>query len=159
MRALYEWDPLLTFIAFALGTRELFRYDDPLGAVNVAVMRDDDELAWHFDQTDFVVSIALQSSERGGDFECVPMLRAADDERYADVAATLNGSRPELVTTVPMTPGTLMFFAGRYSLHRVTPVEGTTDRLVALLGYDTRPGTCSSELLRLVRYGRAEARR
>ena len=98
-------------------------------------------------------------NERGGDFECVPMLRTADDERYSDVAATLDGTRPERVTTVPMTPGTLMFFAGRHSLHRVTPVEGTTDRLVALLGYDTRPGTCSSELLRLVRYGRAEARR
>ena len=159
LRVLYEWDVLLTFIASALGAGELFRYDDPLGAVNVAVMRDDDELAWHFDQTDFVVSIALQSSQRGGDFECVPMLRTADDERYSDVAATLEAVRPARVTTVPMTPGTLMFFAGRYSLHRVTPVEGTTDRLVALLGYDTRPGTCSSEILRLVRYGRTEARR
>ena len=62
------------------------------------------------------------------------------------------------VTTVPMAPGTLMFFEGRASLHRVTPIEGPTPRYVALLAYDTQPGTCSSELLRLVRYGRAEAR-
>ena len=28
------------------------------------------------------------------------------------------------------------------------------DRLVGLLAYDTKPGTCSTELLRLARYGR-----
>jgi hypothetical protein len=47
--------------------------------------------------------------------------------------------------------------AGLVDLHRVTPVVGSTPRLVALLGYDTKPGTMSSELLRLVRYGRSEA--
>ena len=135
----------------------MYRYDDDLGAVNVAVMNDGDELAWHFDQTDFVVSIALQSSESGGDFECVPMLRTVDDERYVDVAATLAGDGADQTTTVPMTPGTLMFFAGRHSLHRVTPVVGETARYVALLGYDTKPGSCSSDLLRRVRYGRTTA--
>lgn len=159
LRALYESDALLTFIARALGNAELFRYNDPLGALNVASMTDGDELYWHFDQTDFVVSIALQSSDKGGHFECVPEARAENDERYADVAAVLAGERRERVTTVPMAPGTLMFFEGRASLHRVTPIEGPTARYVALLGYDTRRGTCSSEILRLVRYGRGEARR
>ncbi len=158
LRTLYEWDALLHFIARALGTGSLFRYHDPLGAVNVAVMEAGDELAWHFDQTDFVVSIALQPSTGGGDFECVPMLRTETDERYDDVAAALTGNRADRTTTVPMMPGTLMFFAGRHSLHRVTRVEGTAARLVALLGYDTKPGTCSSEILRLVRYGRSAAR-
>jgi hypothetical protein len=54
-----------------------------------------------------------------------------------------------------MTPGMLLLFEGRYSLHRVTPIEAGQPRLVALLAYDTKPGTTSSELLRLVRYGRA----
>ena len=55
-----------------------------------------------------------------------------------------------------MTPGTLMLFEGRYSLHRVTPiVRADAARYVALFGYDTKPGTMSSELLKLVRYGRA----
>lgn len=157
LRALYEWDALMHFIALALGKDQLFRYDDDLGALNVASMADGDELFWHFDQTDFVVSIALQSSEAGGDFECVSMLREPDDEHYDDVAAVLAGSGEIAVTTVPMTPGTLMFFAGRQSLHQVTPIRGSVPRYVALLAYDTKPGTCSSEILRLVRYGRAEA--
>ena len=49
---------------------------------------------------------------------------------------------------------TLLVFAGRYSLHRVSPIAGSTARLVALLGYDTKPGTMSSDLLKEVRYGR-----
>jgi hypothetical protein len=36
----------------------------------------------------------------------------------------------------------------------VSPVVGATPRLVALLGYDTKPGTMSSDLLKEVRYGR-----
>lgn len=153
IRQLYESDAFMAFLAAALGRPHLHRYDDPLGALNLAVMTDGDQLWWHFDQTDFVVSIALQSSQRGGDFECVPMLRNADDERYDDVARVLTGSE-EAAVKVPMEPGTLMLFQGRHSLHRVTPIEGDVPRLVALLAYDTKPGTCSSELLRAFRYGR-----
>ena len=58
------------------------------------------------------------------------------------------------ITSVPMTPGTLMVFEGRNSLHRVTTIWGDQPRLVALLAYDTKPDTDSSELLKLVRYGR-----
>ena len=158
LRGLYEWDAFMGFLALALGKSRLYRYDDALGALNVASMADGDELAWHFDQTDFVVSIALRSSPRGGHFECVPEARHVDDECYADVTEILEGRAPERITTIPMTPGTLMFFEGRRSLHRVTPIVGEVPRLVALLAYDTQPGTCSSELLRLVRYGRATAR-
>jgi hypothetical protein len=152
LRALYEWDPLLEFVRVLLGRERLFRYADPLGALNLAVMRDGDELAWHFDQTDFVVSVAIQSSESGGDFECVPMVRSASDERYDAVAAVLRGDEKPL--TVPMTPGTLMLFEGRRSIHRVTPIRGPRPRYVALLAYDTQPGTDSSPLLKRVRYGR-----
>lgn len=153
IRALYEWDPLLRFVEAILARGPLFRYADPLGGLNLAVMRDGDELQWHFDQTDFVVSLAVRDSEDGGDFEVAPRIRRADDERYDAVAAVLTGHR-DGVLRLPMRPGTLLVFEGRHSLHRVTPVRGPTSRLVALLGYDTRPGTMSSELLKQVRYGR-----
>jgi hypothetical protein len=154
LRALYESDRLLAFVEAVLQRGQLFRYADPFGALNLAVMRDGDELGWHFDQTDFVVSIALQSSESGGDFENAAQLRSADDECDDDVAAVLRGERTDRVRVEPMTPGTLMLFNGRWSLHRVTPIVGDTPRYVALLAYDTKAGTDSSELLKLVRYGR-----
>jgi len=153
IRQLYEWDELLRFVAAILDLDMIHPYADPLGALNLAVMTDRDELQWHFDQTDFVVSLALQDSDEGGDFEVAPMIRSADDERYDEVARVLAGNRSDVVT-LPMTPGTLLVFAGRHSLHRVSPIRGTTPRLVALFGYDTRPGTMSSELLKEVRYGR-----
>jgi hypothetical protein len=113
-------------------------------------------LDWHFDQTDFVVSLAIQSSERGGDFENAAMVRSAGDEHYDAVANILRGDGRSNVVVEPMTPGTLMLFEGRHSLHRVTPVEGPRPRYVALFGYDTKPDTVSSELLKLIRYGRTE---
>ena len=87
-------------------------------------MCDGDELHWHFDQTDFVVSIALQSSESGGDFECVPLIRSADDENYDAVARGARGRRRRARRHVPMKPGTLMLFEGRHSMHRVSPIRG-----------------------------------
>ena len=154
LRSLYEWDPLLEFIRRILAVDVLHRYADPFGALNLASMADGDELGWHFDQTDFVVSIALQSAERGGDFESATRIRSATDERYDAVAGVLAGSGGTPITTIPMRPGALMLFEGRHSMHRVTPVEGEVARHVALLAYDTRPDTNSSELLKLVRYGR-----
>jgi hypothetical protein len=153
LRALYEWDPLLRFLEEVLDRGVLHRYADPLGALNVASMGDGDALQWHFDQTDFVVSLALRKSVVGGEFEVAPRIRTPDDEHYDDVREVLDGERDRLVV-LPMIPGTLLLFEGRHSLHRVSPIEGDTTRLVALLGYDTEPGTRSSELLQTVRYGR-----
>ena len=153
LRRLYEWDAVMDLVSSILQRGQLSRYADPMGALNLAVMGDGDELQWHFDQTDFVVSLAIQDADEGGDFEVAPRVRSNDDERYERVAAVLAGRGDEVVT-LPMTPGTLLVFEGRHSLHRVSPIRGTTPRLVGLLAYDTKPGTTGSDLLRLNRYGR-----
>ena len=156
LRRLYEWDPMKDLIEAVLDRGPVYRYADPFGALNLAVMGEGDQLQWHFDQTDFVVSLAIQSAEHGGDFEVAPRIRSAQDERYDDVAAVLSGDRTR-VETLPMRPGTLLVFEGRYSLHRVSPVVGRRWRHVGLLAYDTQPGTMGSDLLRADRYGRTEA--
>ena len=153
LRRLFEWDPLMEFIAAALKKDRLYRYADPMGALNLAVMGEGERLHWHFDQTDFVTSIALRPSQAGGDFEYVPLIRSATDENYPRVQRLLEGSS-EGVVRVPMHPGTLLLFEGRNSIHRVTPIGGGTTRLVALLAYDTKPGTRSSKGLQMARYGR-----
>ncbi|MFM7893281.1 MAG: hypothetical protein ACKO8P_05605, partial [Actinomycetota bacterium] len=136
------------------GLSVLYRYADPFGALNVSIMRDGDVLDWHFDMTDFVVSIALQSSDEGGEFENSPRIRDAGENA---IAALLDGDR-STVRVEPMTPGTLMLFNGRRSMHRVSTVRGTTPRYVALLAYDTKPGTDSTDELKLSRYGRLPTR-
>ena len=157
VRAIYEWDPLMHFVARVLGEKELFRYADPFGALNLAVMRDGHELGWHFDQTDFVVSIALQPSMQGGHFENVPRIRSANNDNERTIADVRSGNRNDLVRVEPMTPGTLMVFNGRWSYHRVSQVRGDVPRHVALLAYDTKPGTDSNNELKLGRYGRLPA--
>ena len=155
LRLLYEWDPLKDLIALVLERGPIFRYADPFGALNLAVMGEGDQLQWHFDQTDFVVSLAIQSAVAGGDFEVVPRIRNEHDECYPEVAAVLAGDRSR-VETLPMTAGTLLIFEGRHSLHRVSPIAGSRWRHVGLLAYDTQPGTMGSDLLRADRYGRTE---
>ena len=93
LRRLYEWEPLRLLVENVLDRGPIHRYADPFGALNLAVMGERDELQWHFDQTDFVVSLALQTAESGGEFEVVPKIRSATDERYDAVAATLAGDR------------------------------------------------------------------
>jgi hypothetical protein len=157
LRRLYEWSPMTELIAAILDRGQLFPYADPFGALNLAVMGDGDQLQWHFDQTDFVVSLAIQTASAGGNFEVAPRIRRPDDECYEDVAAVLGGDDLSSVVTLPMAPGTLLVFEGRYSLHRVSPISGSRLRHVGLLAFDTEPGTVGSELLRQDRYGRTRA--
>jgi hypothetical protein len=155
-RLLYEWDGLRDFLAEVLERRPLYRMNDPLGALNLTLMDEGHVQGWHYDSTDFVVSLAIQASVSGGEFECAPAIRSATEEHYDDVASVLHGEADEFVEVYPMTPGTLMVFMGRNSIHRVAPVQGDRSRIVALFAYDTTPYANSSDLLKLVRYGRTE---
>ena len=117
-------------------------------------MGDGDELQWHFDQTDFVVSLAMQDADAGGDFEVAPQIRTADDEHYDDVARVLGGDRDRRDPAddaghVARVRGPLL------AAPRLRRSTASTPRLVGLFGYDTKPGTMSSDLLKEVRYGRA----
>ena len=85
-------------------------------------------------------------------------VNAARDHLAVDqhaVAPRVSGDGVERVEIFPMTPGTLMIFAGRNSIHRVSAVRGAVPRMVALLSYDTRPDADSSEVFKYVRYGRS----
>lgn len=155
LRALYAWDPLMEFVRRALELPVIHRYADPLGACSVNLFEPGDHQNWHFDHTDFVVSLALRKPDAGGEFHTTRKLRGADAEHYDRVGAVLDGDEHD-VTTIPMRPGSLVLFEGRHCLHRVSRVEGEALRLVALLSYDTKPGTCASPLLQQARYGRVQ---
>ncbi|MCA9804551.1 MAG: hypothetical protein KC777_21420 [Cyanobacteria bacterium HKST-UBA02] len=154
IRRLYDSQVFLDFVSDVLDRGPLFRYADPLGAMNIAVMKEGDHLRWHFDQTDFVVSLLVEGSE-GGEYEVYPLTRSPEEENYERVLSILQGNR-EGVLTLDIRPGCLVFFEGRYSLHRVTRVSGDQVRLVALFGFDTSEGTVSSDYLRMIRYGRVK---
>lgn len=155
IRQIYEWDALMHFIADILALEKIYRYGDPMGALNIAVMKDGDYLRWHFDQTDFVTSLSIRNADEGGYFEYAPMIRTPNLENYHAVKSVIQGAR-DMVQLVENKPGTLVLFKGRHSLHRVTPIKGKTSRLMGLFGYDTKPNTQSSDYLRRIRYGRTK---
>lgn len=154
IRLIYEWDPLLKFLADVLDVPRLYRYEDKLAALNIAVNEPGDQNGWHFDQCDFVSSILIREAEAGGRFHFAPNIRNAEDENYDAVARILDGDDSDIVH-LPISAGSLVLFKGRHSMHRVTPIERGKPRLIALLGYDTSPGITMSESARRRRFGRA----
>jgi hypothetical protein len=155
LRILYEWDGLVTFLKDALDLTDLYRDADPVGACSVMFYDEGDELGWHFDNSEFAVTLMLQECLEGGRFEYVPGIRTADTENFAAVRAVLDGAR-EPVRPLEAGPGTLTLFRGRYSLHRVTPVHGATRRVNAVLAYASTPGHRLTPLNRRLFYGAEE---
>jgi len=153
LRRIYEWQPFMNFIQQVLALPKLYRYADPMGALNLSVMKKNDYLRWHFDQSDFVTSLSVRNSEKGGDFEYTPRIRGPQQENYESVKSVILGNRDKVVH-IENRPGTLLVFQGRYSLHRVTEIEGDTSRMIGLFGYAAEPNVTSSDYLRKIRYGR-----
>jgi len=139
LRSIYEWPAFGPFIQEALGEEHFYPYADPLADVIVNLAEAGGGFPWHFDTNNYTVTLAIQNSERGGDFEYSPHLRSTTDENYAGVERVLDDDR-SLITTLRLEPGDLQIFKGRYSLHRVTPLEGDRLRYVAIFSYVEEPG-------------------
>jgi len=152
IRRIYDSEDVLSFLGDALG-RKIYYYECPLGKINYSMMRDGDYLRWHFDQSDFVVSIPVQDGESGGKYEYVYNLRTSTDENFDEVRKVLEGDRSR-VQVLNTPAGSLVLFEGRHTLHRVTHIRGSETRIMALLGYADRAGVTSNEYLRQIRYGR-----
>lgn len=154
--ALYQWDPLMHFIGHVLGKNEFHRFADPLGACSINVFTEGGLHGWHFDESEFTVTLMLQSPERGGDFEYVPKIRGLDAESEI-VRDVLDGDRSKVVQ-LGFSPGTLLIFGGRETIHRVTRVSGETPRLVPVLCYSETPDQVNSEHVRKLFWGRDVSR-
>ncbi len=154
---LYGWDGLTELIAATLGESSLHRCADALLSCNATVMGDGDQHGWHFDSNDFVVTLLLQAPERGGRFVFAPGIRDDDRPNYAGVARAMDGDE-DLLRVPAMAPGALVLFRGKRALHRVTPVEGSRQRIIAIFSYDRRPDMQFSDRTRLNAVGRTAPR-
>jgi hypothetical protein len=153
IRRLYESDDLTAFIAAVLGKQVLYRSADPLDALEIAIFDDGDELGWHFDRSEFSVTVMYQQSEAGGHFDYYPGLRSGHDENYPGVQRILQGDFGGVIRP-PSSPGTLVVFRGQHALHRVTPVRGPRPRINSVLTYGGHPGMKLNELTQMLFYGR-----
>lgn len=138
LRQIYEMPAFIRFIQQALGEEKFFRYADPLADVIVNAAEAGGGFPWHFDTNNYTVTLAIQNANGGGAFEYAPGLRTPTDENYDAVEAVLDG-RSDRVKTIDLAPGDLQIFKGRYSLHRVAPLQGERMRLVAIFSFVEYP--------------------
>jgi len=135
MRRLYELDQLVGLFRGLLGLDDFYRCADPVSSCMPMFYRDGDELGWHFDPNDGVVTLLLQKPQEGGVFEFVPGI----GRKPADFHPYLKGRR-EGVVVPPSEPGTLALFRGERSLHRVSPVAGPVPRIMLTMSFHSTPG-------------------
>jgi hypothetical protein len=157
LKVLYNRPELRTFVERVVGISPLHRSACPFNAAMYNGYYDGDGLGWHFDRSEFGVNLVLQEPKSGGTFDYHRLTRSEDDlwaydavgrvlgtaggSAVGDIGASASdgGARP--FETVPdIGAGSLVFFAGRLSMHRVAPVVGHAPRINAILTYEKKPG-------------------
>ena len=154
LKTLYHNPQFQSFITAVLGEKALYAYADPLSSINVHYAHEGQELGWHFDNSSFAITLLLQAPEDGWAFEYVRDLRDADkgELNFNGVKAVLDCDTPAQHLT--MTPGTLVMFRWRNSMHRVTPTIGNICRILVVFAYNAEPDIALSEAARMTFYGR-----
>ncbi|MFI4889317.1 MAG: 2OG-Fe(II) oxygenase [Steroidobacterales bacterium] len=150
---IYEWEPLVQFIAQVMEKPALYVMRDPLARLNVMDYRAGEALNWHFDRSQFTTTLLIQAPEQGGEFEYRSNLRTDTDQNYDGVGRMLRGEDPDIRVN-PLAGGTLNVFKGKNTLHRVSPVRGSRKRLIAVFSYYDRPGVMFSRDERIGFFGR-----
>ena len=138
MKFLYEQEELLKFISACLGVSPIYRWADPLACHAYNVMKPEGVLPWHFDSCEFTLSLMIQKPEKGGIFEYCPFIREPGNENFDEVKKVLDGDRTR-VRQLKLEPGDLQIFKGRFTLHRVTKVEGNKPRYLCIPAYVLDP--------------------
>jgi hypothetical protein len=134
----YDLEEMLKFVSDSLEVFPLYTWADPLGKNPYSVMHTDHYFPWHFDGNDFTLSILVQKADKGGLFEYSSDIRSKDNENFDEVTKVLKGDRTK-VKSLDLKPGDLQIFKGRFSMHRVTKIEGKTSRYIALPCYVKNP--------------------
>ena len=138
MKFLYEQEELLKFISACLGVSPIYRWADPLACHAYNVMKPEGVLPWHFDSCEFTLSLMIQKPEKGGIFEYCPFIREPGNENFDEVKKVLDGDRTR-VRQLKLELGDLQIFKGRFTLHRVTKVEGKKPRYLCIPAYVLDP--------------------
>ncbi len=144
IRTIYEWDPLTEFIRVVEERDTLYRMADEFQALNLTALADGEMQPWHFDANDFTITLLLQASESGGDFNYATELRHDGNPDYNAISRIFDGDMSE-VRTLERGAGTLTLFRGRNAFHVVTPCMGKDQRITAIMTYDEKPDCVASE--------------
>ena len=135
----------LNFISTILQTK-LYQSTDPYGKYYANIFHVGDGLNWHFDRSEYSISLILQPAQEGGKFQFVPNTRdivQGWDTMPLDVDDISHALEPHsktktIVHEPKLAAGDVYIFRGQNSLHRVSEiVQGK--RINIILTYNTSP--------------------
>ncbi|MBT5186905.1 MAG: 2OG-Fe(II) oxygenase [Kordiimonadaceae bacterium] len=154
LHVIYDSEIFHDFLCNVLGEEKLYDYADSLSSINLHYASEGKELGWHFDNSSFATTLLIQKPDGGGVFEYVENMRDADkgEMNFDGVKKVLDGKVQ--VKTMSMPEGTLVLFRGRNALHRVTPTQGDTTRMLVVLAYNSEPNVAISDSASMTFYGR-----
>ncbi len=154
LNILYDSQIFKNFLKKILNLNNLFPYADSLSSINYNYYQNKQQLGWHFDNASFAITLMIQASDTGGEFQYVNKGRNYNksyiDKNYIKKILD-NSINPK---TIKSKPGTLILFYGRNYLHRVTPVTSKKSRILVTLNYNEEEGRLLSENARLTFFGR-----
>lgn len=154
LNILYQSDIFKNFIIKVLDLEKIYPYVDKLSSVNLNYYQKGQQLGWHFDNASFAITLMIQSSPKGGEFEYISEGRDSNKD-FIDkdiISKIISGS--EKPNKLNANDGTLILFYGRNYLHRVTPVESEIPRILVTLNYNEENNVELSENARLTFFGR-----
>ncbi|MGB5708373.1 MAG: hypothetical protein WBM41_16265, partial [Arenicellales bacterium] len=86
LQQIYRDQQFIEFVTTALGIEAIYPISDALGGINILIYESGDANGWHFDATEFVISIMLQAATCGGQYQYIPDMRSEKDENLGAIA-------------------------------------------------------------------------
>lgn len=133
---------ILHFISSVMQIK-LYPSADPYGKFYANIFREGDGLNYHFDRSEYTISLILQPSEKGGEFQFLPNSRRIIEgwnEMILEVDGINEAVAPySLAMKMPkLAAGDLYLFQGQNSLHRVSEIT-KGKRINIILTFNTEP--------------------
>ena len=154
LRTIYNSIIFQNFIQSLLLIDKIYPYADTLSSINYNYYEKYQQLGWHFDNASFAITLMIQSSASGGNFQYVVDARNVEkntlNARLID--SVLQNKHP--AKELRIEEGTLVLFYGSNYLHRVTPVTSNKHRVLVTLNYNLQKNIELSENARLTFFGR-----
>ena len=152
LQTIYDSKIIRSFFIDLLNKKDLYPYSDPLSSININYYDEGDSLGWHFDNSDFTITLLIKNCNKGGIYEFFNDIRYKDGkENYTFIEKILDNKVTG--TKVDSFEGDLMIFKGNKSIHQVTAVE-EGERILVTFNYNEVEGIPLSERSRKTFFGR-----
>ncbi len=152
LQKIYDSKIIKSFFKDILGKEELHPYSDPLSSININYYDKGDALGWHFDNSDFTITLLIKNCEKGGMYEFFNDMRYVNGKENYDFVEEILDNKVK-GTFVNTFEGDLMIFKGNKSIHQVTAVE-EGERILVTFNYNETSGVALSEKSRKTFFGR-----